>query len=163
MADYMLSQFERITRRAHLFTDEDASVPSGTHPFEARNIYSPLPDVVRDLFDNAHYAQATFECLKFLDREIARISGLSETGKSLMMKAFSETAPVVKLTPLTNDTERSEQEGYKFIFAGIMMAVRNPRGHEYTIKDTLDNCLDHLSFASVLFRRLESAGLKIIA
>lgn len=157
----MLSRFENIARRAHLFTNEDASVSSATHPFEARNIYEPLPNTVRDLFDNGHYAQATFECLKFLDREVARLSSLSETGKSLMMKAFSETTPVLKLNPLANDTQRSEQEGYKFIFAGIMMAVRNPRGHEYTIKDTLDNCLDHLSFASVLFRRLESAGLKI--
>lgn len=78
-----------------------------------------------------------------------------------MMKAFSETNPMIKLTALTNDTERSEQEGYKFIFSGVMMAIRNPRGHEYTIKDTLDNCLDHLSFVSVLFRRLESTGIKI--
>jgi uncharacterized protein (TIGR02391 family) len=78
-----------------------------------------------------------------------------------MMTVFSETNPVIRLTRLTNDSERSEQEGYKFIFSGVMMAVRNPRGHEYTIKDTLDNCLDHLSFVSVLFRRLEAAGVTI--
>ena len=159
----MFTQFERITRRAHLFSEEDATISTSSHPFDTRNIFEPLPSLVKDLFDNGHYAQSTFECLKFLDREIARISGLSETGKSLMMKAFSETNPVLKLTPLNNDTEKSEQEGYKFIFAGIMMAVRNPRGHEYTIKDNLENCLDHLSFASVLFRRLVSAGLTIQA
>jgi uncharacterized protein (TIGR02391 family) len=159
----MFRRFERIARRAHLFTYEDASTSIDIHPFEARNIFEPLPPIVRDLFDNGHYAQATFESLKFLDREIARISGLSETGKSLMMKAFSETNPAIKLTPLSNDTERSEQEGYKFIFSGIMMAIRNPRGHEYTIRDTLDNCLDHLSFVSILFRRLETTGIKIQA
>ncbi len=153
--------FERIARRAQLFSDEEAAIPSDLHPFEVRNIFEPLPNIVRELFDNGHYAQATFECLKFLDREIARLSGLSETGKSLMMKAFSETTPLIKLTPLTDETEKSEQEGYKFIFAGVMMAIRNPRGHEYKIRDTLDNCLDHLSFASILFRRLESAGMKI--
>jgi uncharacterized protein (TIGR02391 family) len=157
----MLKKFERITRRAHLFTYEDASASLDLHPFEARNIFEPLPEIVRNLFDNGHYAQATFESLKFLDREISRISGLSETGKSLMMKAFSETNPIIQLTALTNDTERSEQEGYKFIFSGVMMAIRNPRGHEYTIKDTLDNCLDHLSFVSILFRRLESTDIKI--
>jgi uncharacterized protein (TIGR02391 family) len=157
----MFNQFERITRRAHFFTSEDASTSGGMHPFEARNIFEPMPKTVRDLFDNGHYAQATFESLKFLDKEISRVANISETGKSLMMKAFSETNPIIKLTPLTNDTERSEQEGYKFIFSGVMMAIRNPRGHEYTIKDTLDNCLDHLSFVSVLFRRLEAAGVKI--
>lgn len=161
MVNLMFKRFERITRRAHLFTYEDASKSLDLHPFEARNIFEPLPEIVRNLFDNGHYAQATFESLKFLDRETARISGLSETGKSLMMKAFSETNPVIKLTALTNDTERSEQEGYKFIFAGVMMAIRNPRGHEYTINDTFDNCLDHLSFVSILFRRLESTGIKV--
>jgi uncharacterized protein (TIGR02391 family) len=157
----MFDRFERITRRAHLFTFEDASADSDQHPFEVRDIFEKIPHVVRDLFDNGHYAQATFECLKFLDREIARISGLKETGKSLMMKAFSETDPIIKLTPLSNDTEKSEQEGYKFIFAGVMLAIRNPRGHDYTIKDTLENCLDHLSFVSVILRRLESTGIKI--
>ena len=157
----MFDKFERITRRAHFFTSEDASASSDMHPFEARNIFEPMPQAVRDLFDNGHYAQATFESLKFLDKEISRISGVLETGKSLMMKVFSEKSPVIKLTPLSSDSEISEQEGYKFIFSGVMMAIRNPRGHEYTIKDTLDNCLDHLSFVSVLFRRLESAGLKI--
>lgn len=157
----MFDKFERIARRAHFFTSEDASVSSDMHPFETRNIFEPMPQVVRDLFDNGHYAQATFESLKFLDKEIARISGLSETGKSLMMKVFSENNPVIKLTPLKTDSEKSEQEGYKFIFSGVMMAIRNPRGHEYTIRDTLDNCLDHLSFVSVLFRRLEAAGMEI--
>lgn len=157
----MLEKFERITRRAHFFTSEDASSSSDMHPFEARNIFEPMPQIVRDLFDNGHYAQATFESLKFLDKEIARVSGISETGKSLMMKVFSESSPIIQLTPLTNDSERSEQEGYKFIFSGVMMAIRNPRGHEYSIRDTLDNCLDHLSFVSVLFRRLEAAGVRV--
>lgn len=157
----MFDRFERITRKARFFTSEDASTTSDMHPFEARNIFEPMPQTVKDLFDNGHYAQATFESLKFLDKEISRVSGISESGKSLMMKVFSETNPVIQLTPLTSDSERSEQEGYKFIFSGVMMAVRNPRGHEYTIKDTLDNCLDHLSFVSVLFRRLEASGVTI--
>lgn len=157
----MFDRFERISRRAHFFTSEDASVSADMHPFEARNIFEPMPDIVRDLFDNGHYAQATFESLKFLDKEVSRASGVSETGKSLMMKVFSETNPIIQLTSLSSDSERSEQEGYKFIFSGVMMAVRNPRGHEYTIRDTLDNCLDHLSFVSILFRRLEAAGVEI--
>ncbi|SRR6266446_5199935 len=156
-----LSDFERLARRAHLFSDADASSTPNSHPFEQRNIYDNFPVIVRELFDDSHYAQATFEALKFLDREVARLSAVSETGKKLMMGVFSETNPSLQLTPLSTDTDRSEQEGYKFLFAGSILAIRNPRGHEYSVIDAIDDCLDHLSFVSMLIRRLESAGFTI--
>src|SRR5262245_44537655 len=67
-----LSRFERIVRDAHLFTEEANDVGAG-HPFDARNIHPELPVEVRKLFDDGHYAQATFEALKFLDEEVQRI------------------------------------------------------------------------------------------
>ena len=160
MANEALQVFERIARRAHLFTAEEVS-NTEDHPFEKRSIFEPLPAIVRTLFDNGHYAQTTFEAFKFLDREVARIAGISETGKSLMMKAFNELNPLIRLNSLQGDSEISEQEGYEFIFAGAILAIRNPRGHDYTISDTLDDCLDHLSFVSILLRRLVSAGFSV--
>ena len=41
-----------------------------------------------------------------------------------------------------------------------MQGIRNPRAHEVTIVNDLDICLDHLSFVSLLLRRLEQAGYK---
>ena len=161
MARFRLAAFERIVRAVHLISDEDASAVPNSHPFEQRNLSERLPKVARDLFDNGHYAQATFEALKFLDREVARISKISESGKSLMMKAFSDATPPIKLTALVTETEKVEQEGYRFIFAGSIMAIRNPRGHEYGVIDSMDDCLDHLSFVSMLLRRVESAGYPI--
>jgi uncharacterized protein (TIGR02391 family) len=78
-----------------------------------------------------------------------------------MMKAFQETSPLVALTPLGTDSEKDEQAGYKFIFSGTIMAIRNPRGHEYKINDSIDECLDHLSLISALLRRLEKAGFSL--
>ena len=123
-----------------------------------RNIHPALPTEVKRLFDNTHYTQATFEAFKFLDNEVKRHAGLDKTGKALMMEALKEATPLIQLTPLTNDTEKNEQEGYKFIFAGSMMAIRNPRGHEHTISDDVDTCLDHLTLVSHLIRRLAQAG-----
>jgi hypothetical protein len=57
---------------------------------------------------------------------------------------------------MSNESERDEQSGFRFIFAGSMAAIRNPRGHEVNLPDTIDLCLDHLSFASVLLRRLDN-------
>ena len=77
------------------------------------------------------------------------------------MAALSESSPLVRLNPLVSQTEKDEQKGFQFLFAGGVMAIRNPRGHEITIKDDPDTCLDHLSFASFLLRRLETAGYDI--
>jgi uncharacterized protein (TIGR02391 family) len=149
--------FERIARNAARFTDAPP-VAEAAHPFEVRNIHSALPAEVKRLFDNAHYPQATFEAFKFLDNEVKRHSGVDKTGKALMMEAIREVSPLVQLTPLANETDRSEQEGYKFIFAGSMMAIRNPRGHQHSVSDDIDTCLDHLTLVSQLLRRLAQAG-----
>lgn len=152
-----LAWLERAARNAHLFGE-----PRGAeHPFEARDIHPGLPADVRRLFDNAHYAQATFEAFKFVDNEIKRHSKLDKTGKALMMEALRETSPLVRIADCATETGRNEQEGYKFIFAGAMMAIRNPRGHEHSVDDSVGTCLDHLGLASLLLRRLEEANYNV--
>lgn len=157
--DSFFPKFENIVRRAYQFTDTEAENLQAQHPFDERNIHQALPDVVKRLFDNGHYSQATFEAFKFVDKEIQRLSAASESGFKLMMQVFAESSPTIQLTPnLTTSSEKDEQKGYQFLFAGSILAIRNPRGHEYSIKDSPDLCLDHLALASMLLRRLESAG-----
>jgi uncharacterized protein (TIGR02391 family) len=156
------SQFERIVRKAQSFTTARSEPIGGFHPFDERNIHPKLPTIVVNLFDNGYYAQATFEAYKFLDKNIQRLSRSSESGFKLAMQAFASEAPILKLTNLSRLSEIDEQKGYQFIFAGAMLAVRNPRGHEHSVTDTPDKCLDHLSLASLLMRRMEEAGLEII-
>lgn len=153
----LLSSLERVARNAHRF-HETPQLPDGDHQFAIRDIHPSLPAEVRRLFDNGHYPQATFEAFKFLDNVVKYHARVDKTGKALMMEAFREAAPAVQLTPLTSETERVEQEGYKFMFAGSMMAIRNPRGHEHSVSDDVTTCLDHLSLVSQLLRRLERAG-----
>lgn len=155
-----LFKFEEIVRRAYRYTEAPARASSNEHPFDASNIHSDLPVQVRRLFDNGHYAQASFEALKFVDEEVQRISGNSDFGTSLMMKVFGGSNPTLPLNPGATTSEKSEQEGYKFLFAGAMQGVRNPRGHSTAIADDPDTCLGHLSLASMLLRRLDEAGLR---
>ena len=152
--------FENCVRLAHRFSDVEEFRADETHPFEQRNVYDGLPETVKRLFDNAHYAQSTFEAFKFLEKEIQRHSGLSKSGFNLMMDALDERSAKIRLSPLSNTSEKDEQMGYKFLFSGGISGIRNPRGHEYTIRDDIDTCLDHLSFISMLFRRLLEAGYR---
>jgi len=146
--------FEAIARRAAAFTQPSTEPIDRSHAFDQRNMHPLVEAASKKLFDDGHYAQATFEAYKRLDKEVQKLAKSSESGKSLMMKAFSELAPQIKLTNLSTVSEKDEQEGYKFIFAGSILAIRNPRGHDILV-DSLSACLDHLSLASLLFRRLE--------
>lgn len=155
-----IEAFERIVREAQNFTEAAAKPASAVHPFDERNVHPDLPLEVRRLFDNGHYSQATFEAMKFLDEEVQRIASVSDHGKSLMMSVFGGNPPKLPLNPGMTISEQNEQEGYKFIFAGAMLGIRNPRGHKTGVIDDPDSCLDHLSLCSMLLRRLEEAGLR---
>lgn len=146
--------FERIARAASELSYGEQEEEKQSHPFDERNIHPELSEVSLKLFNNGHYSQATFEAFKYLDNQVRKFSGINESGQKLMMAAFTDTNPKIRLTPLSTQSEIDEQLGYRFIFAGSMSAIRNPRGHDITT-DPIDRCLDHLSFASVLLRRLE--------
>jgi len=147
--------FESIARRTSGLTAVSAGPTEGLHPFDERNVHSKIEKISKKLFDDGHYSQATFEAFKLLDKEVQKLSKVSESGVKLMMQAFSENSPPIRLTALATTSERDEQQGYKFIFSGSVMAIRNPRGHEINLADSPTQCLDHLSLASLLFRRLE--------
>lgn len=152
-----LQRFELVVRRARSVTEARSEPAGGSHPFDDRNIHTRLQSTSKKLFDDGHYALATFEAYKLLDKEVSAMAKLSESGVKLMMKAFSEQSPLIRLTDMVSTSEKDEQEGYKFIFSGSVMAIRNPRGHEYGVKESPTECLDHLSLASLLLRRLENA------
>lgn len=152
----VLRRFEGIARQTHKFDQSKMVDAEKTfHPFDERNIHPAIANVSQKLFDNGHYSQATFEAFKFIDKTVCEISGIKDTGYKLMMSAFSETDPRIKLTNLATISDIDEQKGFRFIFAGAVWAIRNPRGHEVSLPDSIDLCLDHLSVASVLLRRFE--------
>jgi len=159
-----LARFERVARAASRLAYRPHEAAAETeHPFETRNIHPSLPVIVRDLFDDGHYSQSTFEALKFVDREVARLASQTDSGFKLMMNVFAESTPILQLTPCSSVSERDEQKGFQFLFAGSVLAIRNPRGHQYSVRDSPDECLDHLALASVLLRRLQAAGFKLAA
>src|SRR5206468_3267082 len=101
-----LAYFESLVRRAGDFTEARSEPLGGLHPFEERNIHSRLPDIVRKLFDDGHYAQATFEAYKYIDKEVQKSSNISASGFKLMMQVFAAENPSIKLTSLSNDSEK---------------------------------------------------------
>lgn len=166
-----LQRFERITRSVSELEPAPAALgaidmyppphPAESHPFETRNIHPDFPKKVRKLFDDGHTEQAVFEGFKYVEKEVKRVSGIKgKTGYALMMQAFNENDAKVALNALSEDSEIDEQRGYKSIFAGAVAGIRNPRGHEVDLVDTPDEALDYLALASLLLRRLDTAGVR---
>jgi uncharacterized protein (TIGR02391 family) len=150
-----LDRFEAIVRGAKSIGRPSATEKIGVHPFDERNIHSEISSVALKLFDDGHYAQATFEAFKLIETQVKAISGLEETGFGLMMNAFNESGPKIFLNDLVTLSDKDEQKGFRHMFAGSTAGIRNPRGHDNRT-DPIDLCLDHLSVASVLLRQLEA-------
>lgn len=153
-----LTKFENIARivsRLSLSNEDTESVAS-QHPFDDRNIHPEISRVSIKLFDDGYYSQATFEAFKYIDKQVSKISGIKKSGVNLMMQTFNEKSPSIKLTALSDVSEEDEQKGYSFLFSGAALAIRNPRGHEVGYHETLEQCLDHLSLASMLVRKLDA-------
>jgi uncharacterized protein (TIGR02391 family) len=159
-----LDLFEHIVRRSRsLESFDEAAHPyygKVVHPFELRNVHIGFPPKVRNLFDDGHGAEATFHAFKYVEKVVQLHSSSALTGEKLMLKVFDSDSPTVKLNTLSNTSEIDEQRGYRFIFSGAIVAIRNPGGHEIALSDDPDVCLDHLAFASLLLRRLERSGYK---
>lgn len=162
-------RFERIARSvgaqqsaAEVPTPIDlAEAGEELHPFETRNIHPDLPKKVRSLFDDGYGEEAVFQAFKFIEKEVKRISNLrGKIGFALMMDAFNENDPKIRLNDLESESDVDEQRGYRSIFAGAAAGIRNPRGHEVEIGDTPDEALDYLALASLLLRRLDAAGVR---
>jgi uncharacterized protein (TIGR02391 family) len=122
--------------------------------FDHLRLHPLVRSVSRDLFKGGHYASAVSEAFKAIDSEVQRVSGLSGGGTSMMGQAFNESDPMVVLNRLSNRSQRDEQAGFKHIFMGSMLGIRNLHAHERIQMDPHET-LEYLGLASLLMRKLD--------
>ena len=153
----MFNLFEKLARSKGSFGIKSSFQDNieNDHPFDLRNVHPEINDVSKELFDDGYFSLATLEAYKFLDKRVEALSGIKDTGQSLMMNAFNPKNPTIELNELKSQSDENEQEGYRFVFAGAMTGIRNPRGHEVAYAESIEECLDHLSLASSLLRKLD--------
>ncbi len=123
--------------------------------------YQFHPEIERvsgDLFRDGHYKQAALEAYIRVIDDVRQRSGLALDGDNLMNQAFGCTnrAPVLRLNSLSTDPERDEQNGFMFIFKGIV-GLRNSKAHSNRLFNDPLRAHEYLAMASVLMRLLEIA------
>ena len=128
--------------------------------FSGLDLHPEVKRAVEGLFSDGHYASAVENACKVLDGLVRIRSGRDDlSGTELMQNVFSPKSPNLQFNDLKTDSDRSEQQGMMFLFAGVMLAFRNPRAHEL-VNDDAERALEIISFVSFLAKSLNGARKK---
>jgi len=103
-----------------------------------------------------NYFHAVFEATKGLAQRLRDMSGVQEDGAKLVDRVFSIDCPLLAMSPLETETEKSEHKGFAALLKGCFAAARNPPAHQPKILwEGEDDAADYLSLVSLLHRKLD--------
>lgn len=123
--------------------------------YESLNLHQRIKKVSGKLFIDGHYSSAIFESFKEVEIYVKEVSNINKSGTKLMTKAFDIKNPIIQLNKLETRTDKNEQDGFKFIFMGTALGIRNPKAHEHVLQKDPFTTLHYLSLASLLIKRVE--------
>jgi uncharacterized protein (TIGR02391 family) len=117
-------------------------------------IHDEIDRAARKLFHDGHYANAVEAACKVLDLLVKMRSGKDDvSGTPLMQVVFSPNNPILRFNDLRSQSDRDEQQGMMFLYAGAMLALRNRRAHEL-IEDDPEQAVSYIGFLSMLAKAL---------
>jgi uncharacterized protein (TIGR02391 family) len=129
--------------------------PRARQTLAGLDLHPELARTVVTLFNDGHYSNAVEDACKILDGLVKIRSGRDDlSGTDLMQTVFSPKNPILKFNDLRTETDRSEQQGMMFLFAGAMLALRNPRAHGI-LQDEPDTALEYIGLVNLLARALD--------
>jgi uncharacterized protein (TIGR02391 family) len=119
--------------------------------FDAMVTDVDLRAATRTLYRDGHFARSVEEAFKFLCNAVkGRANDNVHDGSDLMMQVFDPKGPALRLSPMRTQSEKDQQLGYRFIFAGAMAGIRNPRAHDHALADSPEDALEMLVLANHL-------------
>jgi uncharacterized protein (TIGR02391 family) len=121
------------------------------------DLHPEIQPAAAELFRNGHYANAVEDACKAPDSLVKLRSGKLELGGTdLMTTVFSVKSSLLKFNDGVSESDKSEQQRMMRLFAGAMLAFRNPRAHQL-VNDDPENALEILSFLSFLAKAVDRA------
>lgn len=154
-----ISKLETLIQLFEERIGEDPESPAerAKRGLEGLQLHPEILRAVEQLFKNGHYSNAIEDACKVLDLLVKMRSGkLDISGTDLMNTVFSPKSPILKFSELQTESEKSEQQGMMHLFAGAMLAFRNPRAHGL-VNDSPEQALEIISFISFLASSLDKA------
>ena len=125
--------------------------------FRGLDLHPRIASVTTDLYLNGHHNEAVFNASKALVNLVKERSGRFDLdGAPLMLTVFSRNAPALAFNELKDQTDEDEQQGMMHLYAGAVLAIRNPGGHDFP-EESPDRALELIAFLSLLARRADEA------
>ena len=120
----------------------------------------------KKLFEDGYYANAAedafieFNCrAKGIYRKLVPNAKDIPDGTDLMHKLFGGNSPICPVCDISTESGNNFQQGFHFMTAGAMSALRNPKAHSNDEILTKGEAIRRLMFASMLMCKLDETGL----
>ncbi|WP_436789639.1 TIGR02391 family protein [Yinghuangia sp. YIM S10712] len=120
-------------------------------------VHSDIEKAAGQLYADAHYSDAVLRAFKVVEHRVQQVTGSDEIGQRLMNSAFGGTSPKLDIARTPGPSSGGERDGYRMLYIGAMVGIRNVRAHGEHSLDDADEARDAISFASLLMRRIDWA------
>jgi uncharacterized protein (TIGR02391 family) len=153
----MVNSFVVPEVRHHLATTDVESVAGSTSWFWEL-VHPRIRAVARTRFEAGFFADAVEASFKEVNNVVKglvrELNGTELDGAGLMTTAFSPQKPLIRLTPLETESDRSVQQGFMQIMAGAMTGIRNPNAHG-NLNLSRSDAMHLISLGSLLMNRVD--------
>ncbi len=125
-------------------------------------IHPQVAKASQKLFTDGHYSNAACDAFIEINDRVKKIykahcpDAVELDGQALMNKVFADKDPVLKVCDLSDETGRNMQLGTRFMLAGAMSALRNPKAHA-NIDLEKEDAMRRITFASMLMYKIDDA------
>lgn len=144
-----------------IFTEYE-SIQSSKFPSELK-LHAKIISVSETLFQDGHYSQSIFEAVKILEKEIKNKSKIKDkSGVSLVNHVFNKDNPIIKIVEGNESWQVDEREGFRFLFMGTFLGIKNPKSHDNPNLSDSAKALEYLSFLSLLMKRLDESSTDVV-
>jgi uncharacterized protein (TIGR02391 family) len=128
--------------------------------FDGLDLHPRIAIACAAVYRDGHYANAVSNASVALVNFVKEKSGRFDLdGAPLMLTVFSANKPRLAFNALVDQTDQDEQQGMMHLFAGAVLALRNPRAHKL-LQDSPEQALDYIAFLSMLARAVDRAEVR---
>ncbi|MDE6617612.1 MAG: TIGR02391 family protein [Clostridiales bacterium] len=128
------------------------------------SMHPKIERVSKQLFLDGHFANAAEDAFIEINDRVKKIFHKLEPskpipdGRDVMNKVFADgDKAMIEICDRSTDTGTNIHEGTRFMLAGAMAALRNPKAHSNNVVITQEECLRRLMFASMLMYKIDEA------
>lgn len=120
----------------------------------------------KKLYEDGHFANASEDAFiefnsraKAIYKKLVHSATTIPDGTDLMHKLFGSNPLLCPVCDTSTESGDNYQQGFHFMTAGAMSALRNPKAHSNNEVLTSEEAMRRLMFASMLMYKLDEAGL----